>query len=136
MTHLSRLSSRAAVLAAMLAIAAVSLAPTTASAQALYGSIVGTVADQSGAPAPGATVSVTNTGTGHSLNAVTDRDGSYVFRNLLPGEYALTASLQGFREIRQTGIRVSAGNPARFDLKLEVGAMAEAVNVIGESTLL
>jgi len=136
MTHLTRHSSRAAVWVALVAIAALSLAPAPASAQALYGSIVGTVADDSGAPVPGVTVSATNTGTNLKVDAVTDSSGDYAFRNLLPGVYNLNAAISGFREIQQTGIRVSAGNPARFDLKLQVGALTEAVNVVGETTLL
>src|SRR5688500_7446697 len=130
MTHFTRLSSQA-VAVAIVAIAAVSLAPAPASAQALYGSIVGTVADESGAPVPGVTVSATNTGTGLKVDAVTDGNGDYAFRNLLPGMYEITAALQNFRELRQTGIRISAGEPARHDLKLQVGAMAEAVTVVG-----
>jgi outer membrane receptor protein involved in Fe transport len=121
--------------AAIIAIAAF-LAPLPASAQALYGAIVGTVADQSGAPVPGATVTATNTGTASKVDALTDADGNYSFRNLLPGVYDLAASLQGFRELRQTGVRVSAGNPVRHDLKLEVGTVSEAVTVTAETTLL
>src|SRR5687767_1801944 len=127
--HLSRLA------AALLALGAL-LAPRLLCAQALYGSIVGTVADESGAPVPGATVVATNTGTSLKVEAVTDTEGSYTFRNLPPGVYELAISMQGFRELRQTNVRVSAGNPIRHDLKLEVGAMAETVNVVSESTIL
>jgi hypothetical protein len=130
----ARLAARSVV--AAIVIAAALSAPAPASAQTLYGSIVGTVADESAAPIPGATVTATNTGTGLKVEAVTDADGSYAFRNLLPGVYELAVSLQGFKELRQTGIRVSAGNPIRYDLKLEVGALAEVVTVVGESTLL
>ena len=112
------------------------LVPLPAAGQALYGSITGTVSDPQGAPIPGATVTATNTGTGLQLTAVTDRDGNYTFRNLPPGIYDLGAALQGFRELKQTGLRVSAGNPVRVELKLEVGALAETVNVVSESTLL
>jgi hypothetical protein len=118
------------------ALLALSLATPPASAQALYGAIVGTVDDASGAPVPGATVTITNVGTGLKLDTTTDKDGNYTFRNLAPGTYDLTAALQGFKEMRQTGIRVTAGNPVRFDLKLEVGAVQEAVTVTAESTLL
>jgi len=136
MTHLIRLSSRAAVWVALVAIAALSLAPAPASAQALYGSIVGTVVDESGAAVPGVTVSAINTGTSLKVDTVTDSSGDYAFRNVLPGVYDLNASISGFREIHQTGIRVSAGNPARFDLKLKVGTLTEAVSVVAETTLL
>ena len=119
-----------------IAIALALLLPSAAAAQALYGSVTGTVSDTQGAAIPGVTVTATNTGTGNQVSAVTDSDGNYTFRNLLPGVYELSASLTGFRELRQTGLRVSAGNPIRIDLKLEVGALAETVNVVSESTLL
>jgi hypothetical protein len=133
MTHLTRYTLMAAV---ALAIVAALVAPPPAAAQALYGSIVGTVSDPQGAAIPGATVTATNTGTGFRVEAVTDAQGGYAFRNLLPGVYDLGASLQGFRELKQTGLRVSAGNPVRVELKLEVGALAETVNVVSETTLL
>ncbi len=125
-----------AMAALAIAIALALLVPLPAAGQALYGSITGTVSDPQGAPIPGATVTTTNTGTGLQLTAVTDHDGNYTFRNLPPGIYDLGAALQGFRELKQTGLRVSAGNPVRVELKLEVGALAEVVNVVSESTLL
>jgi hypothetical protein len=135
MSHLTRPSVKLAMAVTILAVAA-ALAPPAAFTQTLYGSIVGTVADESGAPVPGASVTATNTGTNSSVDAPTDADGNYSFRNLLPGVYDLKVSLQGFRELRQTGLRVSAGNPIRQDLKLEVGTLAEAVTVTAETTLL
>jgi len=133
MAPLFRFTLKAAL---ALAIVAALVAPPPVSAQALYGSITGTVADPQGAPIPGATVTATNTGTGLQVSAVSDASGNYTFRNLLPGTYDLGASLQGFRELKQTGLRVSAGNPVRVELKLEVGALAETVNVVSETTLL
>jgi hypothetical protein len=119
-----------------IALAAALLLPLPAPAQTLYGSIVGTVSDPQGAAIPGATITATNAGTGHKVSVVTDRDGNYTFRNLLPGTYTLGASLQGFRELNQTGLRVSANNRIRVDLKLEVGALTETVTVVSETTLL
>jgi hypothetical protein len=135
MTDLIRISRKAAVVAAIVMMVALVAAPP-ASAQSLYGSIVGTVDDQSGAPVPGANVTATNTGTGHKVDAQTDADGNFTFRNLQPGTYDLHATLTGFRELKRTGVRVTAGNPIRQDLKLEVGTVAEAVTVTAESTLL
>ena len=129
----TRLALKAAL---ALAIVAALIAPLPASAQTLYGSITGTVTDPQSAPIPGATVTASNTGTGLKVEAVTDASGSYTFRNLLPGIYDLNAALEGFRALNQTGLRVSAGNPVRVDLKLEVGALAETVNVVSETTLL
>jgi hypothetical protein len=116
-----------------LAIAAALLVPLPAAAQTLYGSIVGTVSDAQGAAIPGATVTATNDGTGHKVEAVSNSDGYYAFRNLLPATYTLDASLQGFRELHQTGLRVSANTSVRVELKLEVGALSETVNVISDT---
>ncbi len=133
MAHLTRIPLKAAV---AIAIAAALLVPLPAAAQTLYGSIVGTVSDPQGAAIPGATVTATNTGTSHKIEAVSDSDGNYAFRNLLPGIYNLGAALQGFRELNQTGLRVTANTTVRVELKLEVGALAETVNVVSETTLL
>jgi hypothetical protein len=133
MTHFPRFTLKV-VLA--LAIVAALIAPLPASAQTLYGSIVGTVQDSTGAAVPGATVTATNTGTALKVETTSDVGGAYAFRNLLPGVYNLAVSLQGFRELNQTGLRVSAGNPVRVELKLEVGTLAETVNVVSETTML
>jgi len=135
MPDLILFTRRAAIAIAVVALGAALAAPP-ASAQALYGAIAGTVTDQSGAPVPGATITATNTGTGAKADAVTDTEGNYTFRNLLPGTYDLAITMSGFRELRRTGNRISAGNPARIDLKLEVGTVSEAVTVTAETTLL
>ena len=88
MTELIRISRKAAMVAAIALIAAAVTAPP-ALAQALYGAILGTIADQSGAPVPGTTVTATNQGTGLKVDTQTDGDGNYTFRNLQPGVYDL-----------------------------------------------
>ena len=105
-------------------------------AQTLYGSIVGNVTDSQGAVAPGVTLTATNTGTGLKVETVTDSDGAYTFRNLLPGTYDLTATLSGFREHKQTGVPVTAGNPVRVNVAMAVGAITETVQVVSDTTLL
>ncbi|MBA2301961.1 MAG: carboxypeptidase regulatory-like domain-containing protein, partial [Acidobacteria bacterium] len=112
------------------------LAPVPAAAQALYGSIVGTVTDAQGAVAPGVVLVATNTGTGLRVEAASDTEGAYVFRNLLPGTYNLTATLAGFREHTQAAIPVAAGNPVRVNIALAVGAVAESIEVVSQTTLL
>ena len=97
----------AAVVAAILLV----IPDRPASAQVLYGSIVGNVSDAQGGIAPGVTLTATNTGTGLKVETVTDADGAYAFRNLLPGTYDLTATLSGFREHKQTGHSGDRGQP-------------------------
>jgi hypothetical protein len=123
-------------LAIALVLAAAWLAPCPAAGQTLYGTIVGTVADPQKAALPGVAVTATNTGTGLKVETVTDESGNYTFRNLAPGTYDVTAALQGFKEHRRTGYAVGAGVVIRVDVSLELGQLAETVNVVGESTLL
>jgi Carboxypeptidase regulatory-like domain/TonB dependent receptor len=133
MAHPIRFPMRAAVVALLFGAMLCSL---PAGAQTLYGSITGTVTDAQGAAVPGATVTATNVGTQHTVSVPTDSDGNYTMHNMLPGTYDLIAALTGFRELKQTGLRVTANTRIRVDIKLEVGALAETVTVVSESTLL
>ena len=112
------------------------LLPASASAQALYGTVTGTVTDDSGAAIPGATVTVQNEGTGLTFDTVTDETGTYTVRNVAGGIYTMKASLQGFKEYVQTGITVAPGGIVRINGRLEVGALTESVTVTTEAALL
>ncbi|WP_396626926.1 TonB-dependent receptor, partial [Luteitalea sp.] len=116
--------------------ALVVLPPAPAAAQALYGTVAGTVVDDSGAAIPGATVTVVNQGTGLEVSGVTDETGAYAIRNLQPGTYTVKASLQGFKEYIQTGVPVAQNDTSRVNAKLEVGALTESVTVTTEAALL
>jgi hypothetical protein len=124
------------VICLIAAAAAVLLMPAPASAQILYGSLTGAVTDQQKAAMPGVTVTAINTGTTVATEAVTDDAGNYTIRNLVPGIYDITAVLQGFRELRQRGLNITAGNIIRADIVLQLGQLSETVNVVAESTLL
>src|SRR5690242_18783276 len=100
-----------------------------AKGQVLYGSLVGTVTDQSGAVVPDATVTVKKTNTGLTREANTDSQGFYSIANLLEGTYDLSVSKSGFRSYTQTGIAISINNVARINPSLQVGAVAQAITV-------
>ena len=68
--------------------------------QGLYGSLVGTVTDPSGAVVPNAAISVTSTATGQVRQDTSDQNGRYNFVNLLPGSYTVVVSANGFRKVR------------------------------------
>src|SRR5215211_2935025 len=135
-TSLRRNGSSSVFTAWLIAAALVFVSARLADAQALYGSIVGNVTDAQGGMMPGVTLTATNTGTGLEVETVSDNDGAYTFRNLLPGTYDLKASLAGFREHRQTAIGVTAGNPVRVNVALSVGALTETVEVAADTTVL
>ena len=72
----------------------------TASAQVLYGSIVGTVTDPTGSVISKANVTVTNTATGLARTASADDVGYYSIQNLPQGAYDLSVSAAGFRPLK------------------------------------
>jgi hypothetical protein len=112
------------------------LSPERASAQVLYGSIVGNVSDSSSAAVPKATVTAINKGTNQSREAITNESGSYSFTDLQGGTYTLKVSQQGFKSFEQTDITVSANNVNRIDVVLQLGAVNETVTVTGEGAVL
>ena len=107
-----------------------------ASAQVLYGSIVGTLTDQTGAVVPKATVTVTNTSTGLSRQATTDDAGYYSIPNLPEGIYDLSITAGGFRPYTQKGVNVSINAVTRVDATMQVGAVTEEVTVEAATALL
>src|SRR6185436_9079189 len=106
------------------------------SAQIGSGAFTGTVVDQAGAPVPGATITVTATGTRLSRTVVTDQGGSYHVQGLLPGSYQVRIELSGFRPLTRDGVRVATGETIRLDLRLEVGQLSEGVTVTADASLL
>jgi hypothetical protein len=117
----------------LLLAAALLLLPVASHAQSFNGSVSGTVADPSGSPVPGAALVLKNTGTGVELQRISEADGGYAFRNLLPGSYQLRASLAGFQTY-QTNVEVRLDSNVRLDVKLTLGAMTEQVEVMGAAS--
>src|SRR5260370_41297087 len=77
----------------------------TLGAQTATGQITGTVKDATGAVVPGVTVTATSELTGSKREAVSGKDGSFVIPLLPVSTYSVTASLQGFRPAKRTGVR-------------------------------
>jgi hypothetical protein len=107
----------------------------TAQNVVLTGSLSGRVTDQSGAVVQGASVVVQNLETGVQQSAETNHAGLYRFPVLAPGSYSIRASFRGFRDV-QVLVRVLVGNTTSQNIKLQVGASADTVKVIGTTPLL
>jgi len=99
------------------------------------GSISGSAKDETGGVLPGATISVTNTGTGISRDAVTDNDGRYRMTNLNIGQYEVSATMPGFRIMVRRGIALTIGREAVVDFAMSIGGLAEDVTVTGDAAL-
>src|SRR5688572_16097155 len=97
--------------------------------------ISGRVTDQSGAVLPGVDVTATQTDTGVTRNAVTNELGSYLLTNLPIGPYRLEVALPGFRTYVQTGIVLQVGASVTVNASLEVGQVAETVEVQADAAL-
>lgn len=129
------LSARVPV-AALAVVLAVCAVPPVASAQVLYGSIVGNVTDSTGAAVPGATVSIEQTETKLKRELVSDTAGAYQFTAVPSGTYAVSVTMSGFRTFSRQGVPVTLNSTARVDARLEVGQLSETVSVSAETPVL
>src|SRR6266540_4185752 len=101
-------------------------------AQAVYGSITGTVTDQKGATIAGATVTITDLSKNVSKSIKTNESGNYEARSLIPGKYQLKVEQQGYKASVQE-VEVRADVAATTDVALEVGAVSEIVTISSEA---
>ncbi|HYH86887.1 MAG TPA: TonB-dependent receptor [Pyrinomonadaceae bacterium] len=121
---------------ALVCLLAVALAPSAdAQTQITTGVIQGNVQDEAGAFVPGATVEVRNVGTNLTKTLTTDNDGRFVFLQLPPGRYTLTASKQGFATLKQEEFTLNVGQAANLDLKMKVSGIEETINVSAVQTV-
>jgi hypothetical protein len=121
---------------AAVAVAALALlSPAPLSAQAVSGTILGTVRDSSGAALPGATVTLVNSATGLSRTVTTDPSGEYTAPSLATGTYSVTAEMSGFKRTSQSNVHLGVDQKVRTDFKLELGQMTEVVTIQAETPL-
>jgi hypothetical protein len=106
--------------------------PHAAKAQVIHGSIYGQVTETTGAVVPNATITVTDTSKGTSVQVTTNESGEYLVPNLIPDTYAIKASATGFGSVDEPGIQVSADTSQKVDLKLTVGSTTDTVTVTTE----
>ena len=105
-------------------------------AQAVTGTLLGTISDGEGLAIPGATVTITEINTNIKSTAVTNENGNFVFPSLRNGTYRVEAELTGFKKGVRDGVEVQVNTTIRADLRLTVGAIAETITVVGETPLL
>jgi len=123
------LSKRVVVLVVALS-CLLALSPSALYSQASsFGTVGGLVTDPSGAAVVGATVTLTDKATNTPQTTVTNDAGRYAFLNVLPGSYDVRVSMKGFRQVAVPGQEVIVGQTLTVNAKLELGAMAEIVEV-------
>lgn len=112
------------------------LLPCRLQAQAVYGNIVGTVVDPSGAAVPGAKVTITDMQRDVSFTTTTNESGLFSQRHLIVGNYRIRVEAPGFQASVRENVSVSVDQEARVNFELKVGEVSETVEVTAEASLL
>ncbi|HET6976059.1 MAG TPA: carboxypeptidase-like regulatory domain-containing protein [Pyrinomonadaceae bacterium] len=105
-------------------------------AQTNTGQIRGVIRDRTQAVVPDSAVSVTNTASNIKYDLVTDNAGQFRFPSLPVGEYTLTVTANGFRQLSKTGITLHLGQVIDLNLELEIGELTAVANITTADGLL
>jgi hypothetical protein len=122
---------RARTLAALIAVVLFAL---PLAAQEQRGSIEGVIKDASGAVLPGVTVQAKSAA--GTFSSVTDAQGIYRFPSLVPGQYDVNATLQGFLPAKTERVMLSLGQVLKVDMAMQLAGVTESVQVTAESPLI
>jgi hypothetical protein len=107
-----------------------------AAAQSTTADIVGTVTDAGGAIIANATVTLTNLDTKEIRTVQSTGSGDFDFAQLGPGNYSVQVKQNGFKTFEVPSIALAAGDRAREDAKLDVGAESQTVQVTAQTPAL
>jgi Carboxypeptidase regulatory-like domain len=98
-------------------------------AQVLYGSLVGNVADTSGAAIPGAKIVVADPSTGIIREAVTNEQGAYTVSDLQAGNYRLTITSNSFGTVVLNNVAVLNNQTRRADAQMRIAQANQTVSI-------
>ncbi len=104
--------------------------------QMVFGSIFGTVTDQSGAAIPGAKVVITEVNKNVRFETATNENGNYTRAQLVPGVYRVEVQATGFRSAINNAVTVSVDAAVRVDFEMTVGEVTESIEVTAEAPLM
>lgn len=105
-------------------------------AQTNKGAISGTVVDPNGAAVPGATVTITNVGTGQKATVTTSESGSFTVQSLDPVLYNILVEAKGFKKAVLDKVKVDTASTAQANVALETGSISEQVVVTAEAAMI
>jgi Carboxypeptidase regulatory-like domain len=108
----------------------------SASAQVSTASVNGVVRDPKGAVIPGATIVLASVDTSVEHTSVSNGSGEYVFLNITPGSYTLSASAQGFNPQKVDAFVLAVSQIATVDFSMTVGTQTQMVTVQGTAAQL
>jgi hypothetical protein len=119
----------------LLSICMLAMMPALASAQQGTTEVRGQVTDAQGAVLPGVSVVVRNQDTGMFRETTTNADGTFFVSGITPGTYQIEAELQGFKKYSRKDLRLEIGKTGNADIRLDVGALTETIDVRAESPI-
>ena len=108
----------------------------TSAAQEFRATITGRVSDAQNAVIAGVKIIATQIGTEAKFETVSAADGLYTIPFLPPGNYRLTAEIAGFKRYVRDNFAAGSNQRLGVDLQMEVGAVAESINVSSEAPVL
>ncbi|MBS1854426.1 MAG: carboxypeptidase regulatory-like domain-containing protein [Acidobacteria bacterium] len=117
-------------------VATACLAAVSLLAQTNRGAISGTVTDQSGSVVPGASVTITNTGTNESRKITTGAAGTYSALDLDPVTYKVEVEMQGFKKAAVENVKVDTASTTAVNVTLQTGSVDTQVTVSAEVAML
>jgi len=123
---------------AVLAIFGLSLASGNLAAQnqQVAATLSGTVTDPTGLALRDAKVTLTSAQNGVTRRYVTQDDGLYSFTLLPPAVYTLEVDVFGFKDYKQLGLALEAGQTTQQNVRLAVGSTSETIEVTAQAPLL
>jgi len=104
-------------------------------AQQSRGSFFGVVTDGSGAAVPGAKLTITSVATNTTTATESNGEGFYSANLLQVGEYSIQVERQGFKRSVRSGLTLQVDQRAQVNFQLDVGGVAETIEVKGEAPL-
>ena len=109
--------------------------PSPLHAQVAGGSLAGTITDPQGGAVAGAKVTARNSATGVITETVANNSGNYSLVNILPADYEITVTAQGFRKL-VSKVTITVGSQQTMNLALVVGEVTQTVEVTGAAPVI
>ncbi len=100
------------------------------------GQLAGTAVDPSGAVLPGVTVTARDTATSLSKSVTTNPSGQYIFPDLVPSTYQVTATASGFATAVYNDVIIEASRNKDLEITMKVGQATESVEVSAQGAIL
>lgn len=110
------------------------LAAATLTAQRQTASVAGSVTDPTGAPVPAARVEVKNLATGIARESASSDEGLYTIPGLRAGRYSVSITKDGFSQYSIPELVLQVDQSATANAQLRVGAVNEAISVVGQAS--